>query len=325
MSDTIPDTDAGLDAAPGPAVLAPSDPPAVVHPRRRSRRAGVLSSPGGRLGVALLLVVVAVALAGPRLVGTDPFASVGPALAAPSVAHPMGTDDLGRDVVRLVVHGTRTSLLVGLGTMLVSAVIAMAVGAVGGFRPGRLDDLLMRGTELVQVVPRFFLAVVVVALFGPTLPNLIALLGLTSWTWTARVVRAETLSLRERDFVEAARSLGGGDGHILRRHIAPNVLPSTLVMLSVCASGAILVEAGLGFVGLSDPDVVSLGTLASNAQRFLRTAWWLAVFPGAALLLIVVGINLVGDAVGDAHGDRLGRGRFTDRASGQRSARGKAA
>lgn len=263
-------------------------------------------SPAGLLGVGLLTVVALVAVVGPWVWSADPFVSVGPPLQPPSSAHPLGTDDLGRDLAALVVHGLRTSLVVAMGVVAIASVLAVTIGAVAGFRPGTVDDLLMRATEIVQVVPRFFLAVVVVALFGTALTNLVVLLGLTSWTWTARVVRAETLSLRERDFVVAARALGASHTHILRRHVGPNVVPTTLVMLSVCASSAILIEAGLGFVGLSDPDVVSLGSLANNAQRFLRTAWWLAVFPGIALVMVVVGVNLVGDAVGDAYSQRQG-------------------
>lgn len=278
-------------------------------PAKRPRR-GPLGplwrTPAGAVGIALLGTVTAVGVIGPWLLDTDPFTSVGAPLQPPSTAHLMGTDDLGRDLLTLVVHGMRTSLLVSLGVVTIAAVIAVVVGAVAGFRPGLVDDALMRATETVQVVPRFFLAVVVVALFGTALSNLIVLLGLTSWTWTARVVRAETLSLRERDFVLASRSLGASNSHILVRHIATGVLPTTLVMLSVCASSAVLIEAGLGFVGLADPDVVSLGYLANNAQRFLRTAWWLAVFPGIALVMVIVGINLVGDAVGDAFSERGG-------------------
>ncbi len=263
-------------------------------------------TPAGVVGITLLVTVTAIGVIGPWLLDTDPFTSVGAPLQAPSTAHLMGTDDLGRDLLTLVVHGMRTSLLVSLGVVTIAAVIAVVVGAVAGLRPGLVDDVLMRATETVQVVPRFFLAVVVVALFGTALSNLIVLLGLTSWTWTARVVRAETLGLRERDFVVASRSLGASNTHILVRHIATGVLPTTLVMLSVCASSAVLIEAGLGFVGLADPDVVSLGYLANNAQRFLRTAWWLAVFPGIALVMVIVGINLVGDAVGDAFSERGG-------------------
>lgn len=274
---------------------------AVVRRRPRGERAGeAFGSPGGRLGALLLGSMLLAAVLGPLLVTLDPLTSAGAPLAPPSSAHRFGTDDLGRDVVALVLHGLRTSLLVAAGVIAVAGLLGVIIGALSGWYGGTLDDVAMRFTEMVQVVPRFFLAVVVVALFGPGLLNLILVLGLTSWTWTARVVRAETLSLRRREFIDAARAAGGSPVYILARHVWPNILGTTLVMLSVCASSAILIEAGLGFVGLTDPDVVSLGYLANNAQRFLRTAWWLTVFPGSALVLTIVGINLVGDAFGDA-------------------------
>lgn len=296
--------------APGaPPLRAPPVTP-LTGRRTVGRRPGgprrVLRSAGGLLGAVLIALTLAVAVAGPAVVGDEPFRSVAAPLQAPSTDHVMGTDDLGRDVLTLVVHGLRTSLVIAVGVVALAGVIALGVGAVAGSRPGRVDDVLMRSTEMVQVVPRFFLAVVVVALFGTGVRNLVLLLGVTSWTWTARVVRAETLSLRRRGFVDAARAFGAGEVHILRRHIAGNVLPTALVMLSVCASSAVLIEAGLGFVGLADPDVASLGSLASNGQRFLRSAWWLAVFPGAALLVLILGMNLLGDAMGDAHRARLG-------------------
>jgi peptide/nickel transport system permease protein len=155
-------------------------------------------------------------------------------------------------------------------------------------------------TEFVQVIPRFFLAVVVIALFGPGLDRLILLLALTSWPLMARVVRAEVLSVKSRDFVEAARSLGAPPARILARDILPNALGPTIVVASLNAAGVILLEAGLSFLGLGDPDVVSWGYLANNAQRFLRIAWWMAVFPGVAIALAVLGLNLLGDAVSDA-------------------------
>jgi peptide/nickel transport system permease protein len=158
----------------------------------------------------------------------------------------------------------------------------------------------MRLTEFVQVVPRFFVAVVVIALFGPGLDRLVLLLGLTSWPLIARVVRAEVLSLKTRDFIEAARSLGAPAARILWREILPSVLPVAIVLASVNAGGVILLEAGLSFLGLGDPHVVSWGYLANNAQRFLRVAWWMVLFPGAAIALAVLGFNLVGDALNDA-------------------------
>lgn len=278
--------------------MTTADVPPVATPSRRLVPR-LTTDLGTVVGFALLTAVVAVAVFAEQIAPGDPFSSVAAPLLTPSVRHPFGTDDLGRDVFTAVVHGLRTSLLIGAVVALIAGTIGTTIGAISGFGGRLVDDVLMRLTEFVQVIPRFFLAVVVIALWGPGVGHLALLLGATSWTWTARIVRAETLSMRRREFVDAARALGANDARVLRRHIVPNVLPPTVVMVSLGASTAILIEAGLGFIGLSDPDTVSLGYLAANAQRFLRTAWWMALFPGIAIVAAVLGINLVGDAVTD--------------------------
>jgi peptide/nickel transport system permease protein len=219
----------------------------------------------------------------------------------------MGTDDLGRDLLGGVVHGARTSLVVAFAVTGLAGVLGIGIGTVSGWRGAMLDDVLMRITELVQVVPRFFLAVVVIALFGPGVDRLILLLGLTSWPLIARVVRADVLSLRTRQFVEAAHALGARGPRILAREILPSILPSAVVVASVNVGSVILVEAGLSFLGLGDPDVVSWGYLANNAQRFIRVAWWMVLFPGAAIALAVLGLNRVGDALSDALNPQIER------------------
>ena len=276
---------------------------AVLDGPTSATRAGlgrVFRSRAGRVGIVLtggLLVLVLLAI---RIVPADPFASVGAPLNAPTLAHPMGTDDLGRDLLAGVAHGTRTSLVLALVVSLLAGLIGVVVGALAAWDAGRGDDALMRLTEFVQVVPRFFLAVIVIALFGPGLARLALLLALTSWPGIARVARAEVLSLKQREFVEAARALGARGPRVLAREILPNALPPILVMVSLNAAGVILIEAGLSFLGLGDPDVISLGYLASNAQRFLRVAWWMAAFPGAAIALAVLGLNLLGDGLNEA-------------------------
>ena len=259
----------------------------------------VLRASGGILGAALTVAFVVLAILAHVVAPVDPFASVGAPLTPPSRGHALGTDDLGRDVFAGIVHGTRTSLAVTLAVTAIATILGVAVGAVAGYRGGGVDDVLMRGTEAVQIVPRFFLAVIVIALFGPGLDRVVLVLGLTSWPAIARVVRAETLSLARREFVDAAHALGAKTGRILLRHVVPNALPTALVVISLNAAAVILLEAGLGFMGLGDPRSISLGYLANNAQRFLRVAWWMTVFPGAAIALAVLGLNLVGDALGD--------------------------
>jgi peptide/nickel transport system permease protein len=267
-----------------------------------------LRTPGAVLGLALTGALLALALFADVVAPGDPFASVAPPLSPPSRAHLLGSDDLGRDLLSGVVHGARTSVAVSLGVTAVAALIGIVIGAIAGYTPGGVDDLLMRGTESVQVVPRFFLAVVVIALFGPGLDRMVLVLGLSSWPAIARVVRAETLSLARREFVDAARALGASAPRILMRQVVPNALPAALVVVSLNAASVILLEAGLGFIGLGDPRAISLGYLANNAQRFLRVAWWMAVFPGAAIALAILGLNLLGDALADVGNPRRVRG-----------------
>ena len=285
-----------------PAFDISSHPPRALEPPVSGGRGGrfrILRSGAGGVGLVLTAGLLAIALLAPRIAPADPFASVGPPLSPPTLAHPMGTDDLGRDLLSGVAYGIRTSLVLALVVSVLTGVIGVVVGALAAWEGGRVDDALMRFTEFVQVVPRFFLAVLVIALFGGGLDRLAVLLALTSWPWMARVVRADVLSLKQREFVEAARSLGAGRLRILLREVLPNALPSVVVAVSLNAAGVILVEAGLSFLGLGDPDVVSLGYLANNAQRFLRVAWWMAAFPGAAIALAVLGLNLLGDGLND--------------------------
>lgn len=267
--------------------------------RRRGRRRGVLATPAALLGAALLAVVLVGGLLAGVFGPTDPFASVAAPLQPPSPAHPMGTDDLGRDVLSGVMHGARTSLIIVLSVLGIAGPIGVAIGIVSGYRKGVVDALLMRFTEIFQTIPHFFLAVIVIALFGAGIDRVIVVLGLTLWPMLARVVRAETLSVSEREFVEAARSLGLSEIRIMLRHVLPNVMPPATVVITLLGATVILLEAALGFIGLGDPSVMSWGYLANNAQRFLRTAWWMAFFPGVAIILAVLGLNLMGDALSD--------------------------
>lgn len=260
---------------------------------------GLLSTPAVLLGVLLLTLVLLAALLAGTVGASDPFDSVARPLQPPSAAHPMGTDDLGRDVLAGVLFGARTSLAVALSVLAIAAPIGIGIGVWSGYRGGIIDALLMRLTELFQTIPHFFLAVIVIALFGAGVERVVLVLGLTLWPVLARVVRAETLSLTQREFVEAARSLGLKETKVILHHIVPNVLPPAIVLITLLSATVILIEATLGFIGLGDPGVMSWGYLANNAQRFLRVAWWMAVFPGAAILIAVLGLNLCGDALSD--------------------------
>ena len=247
----------------------------------------------GLLAVFVLVSALAVLLA------PDSFAAKASPLLPPSDLHPFGTDDLGRDVFAGVVQGARTSLLVGFTAAGVAALLGLAIGGFSGIRGGALDAVLMRLTELVQALPRFFLLIVVVSLFGSGLSLMIAVIGFTSWPAVARVFRAQILSMAEREFILAARSIGAGDLRILARHALPVALPVIAAQVSYQAGSAILTEAALSFLGLGDPGVVSWGALLGSAQHFVREAWWMSLFPGVAITLTVLACNLVADATGD--------------------------
>ena len=242
--------------------------------------------------------MVAVALGADRLAGHDPFALAGPPLSAPSGDHPMGTDDLGRDLFSAVVHGARTSLVVAVTTTLLATAIGLVVGLQAGYRGGWVDNALMRLTEFVQIIPRFFLAIVVLAMFGEGYRNLVLVLALSSWPVIARSVRSVVLTVRQRPFVTAAIAIGATRRRVLAREVLPSVVPVLVVLAGLLVADTILIEASLSFLGLGDPDRASWGALAANAQQFLRTAWWLAVFPGLAIVLTVLGVNLLVDDAG---------------------------
>ena len=295
------------------AELAPVAVPAPPVVRERSALRAVASLPGGRIGALLTTATLATALLAPVIATSDPSALVAAPLSPPTIAHPMGTDAIGRDVFSGVVHGARTSLFVASSVTLLAFACGAVVGMSAGWRGGLLDDALMRVTELFQVVPRFFLVVVAVALFGPGIDRIVLALGFTSWPVLARVMRGEVLAMCELDFVAAARASGATGGRIVWRQLLPNVMPSAAVLLGLLFGQVILVEASLGFLGLGDPNALSWGLLAGRAQGFLRVAWWLAVFPGLAIAAAVLGINLLADAYAGVLGGATGIGRTPER------------
>ena len=269
---------------------------------RRIRDA--LRTPAGAFGSFLTTLMLGVSLMAPLLAPRSPMAISGPSLSAPSLAHPMGTDAIGRDLLSGVLFGGRTSLFIGSVVVSLALVIGLFVGMLAGYCGGFIDNALMRLTELFQVLPRFFLAVVAVAVLGPGLDRIVLVLALTSWPVLARVVRAETLSLKHQDFVRAAQACGATPTRIVLRELLPNVLPSALVMATLMIGQVLLIEAGLGFIGLADPAIVSWGSLAGGAQEFLRVAWWLPLFPGLAITGTAVGLNLLGDAFSSHSGGK---------------------
>ena len=241
--------------------------PFLADPRPRRRR--FAGNAAAVAGLVLTAPVVAVALLAGRIAPANPFQTwPEDRFRPPSAGHPMGADQLGRDLFSGVVRGAHTSLSVVLGVVLISSVVGLVLGVVAGYRRGVVDDVVMRLIETLQSVPRFFLAVLVTGWFGTDASTLVVLLGLTSWPLLARVVRAQTLSLREREFLVASRSFGSSDLRILLRHVVPNVVPAALVVIAVTGSRVVLLEAGLAYLGLSDPNVPSWGALVNNAQPY---------------------------------------------------------
>jgi peptide/nickel transport system permease protein len=275
----------------------PLSSPAARFPAGRSFPVQVL--PLARwLGLALLLPGLLAALAAPQLAPFDPFARAGAPFQTPSAQNWLGTDDLGRDLLSAVIYGARTSLIVGASVTVLTLLLGLSLGLVSGFSGGWVDELLMRLTELFQTVPRFFLAIAVIALFGNSLLNVVLVLALTSWSGLARIARAEVLSLRERDYILAARAVGMRSRRILWRHLMPNAIQPLLAATPIVVGSAILTEASLSFLGLGDPNTISWGYLLNNAQPFIRRAWWLPVFPGLAITMSVLGLSLALDEMG---------------------------
>lgn len=259
------------------------------------------------LGAGILVLLLLAGAVAPWLAAA-PHLIVADALQPPGAGHLFGTDDLGRDLFAAVLHGARTSLLVGLCAAGLSALLGLLIGGLAGRRAGLLDDGLMRFTDLVQALPRFFLIVMVVSLFGSQLAIVVLVIGLTSWPSTARLVRAQVQGIFTREFALAARAAGARDTDILVRHALPIAAPVVAAQVSFQAGGAILAEAGLSFLGLGDPSVVSWGTLLGAAQHFVREAWWMSAFPGAAITLTVLACNLLADGMG-VRGEAAARGR----------------
>lgn len=251
-------------------------------------------------GLVLLALFFFVAVFADQLAPRDPQKTSEKTFRPPSAEFPFGTDDLGRDVFSGVVHGTRISLLIGITVALLSGLLGVLIGAAAGYAGGFLDDLLMRLTELFLIPPRLFLALVVAALFGSNYYTLVVVLIVTYWPMTARLVRAEVMSLKERNFVEAARALGASHTRILFHEILPNAFPLIVTNLMLMVGGVILVQAGLEFIGLGDSNHISWGYMLHNGEHFMRDAWWTLLFPALAVSLLVLSLNAVGDALNHA-------------------------
>lgn len=264
---------------------------------------------GAVIGLAILVAVVLVALFGQLLYPESPWRMVQRPFLPPFAVdgYPLGTDALGRDVMAGIVHGARVSLLVGLVSTLAALLIGMPLGALAGYYGGFADNALMRFTEFFQTIPSFALAIVLVAILEPSVSSIVLAIAVVSWPPVARLVRGEFLSLRTREYVQAATVAGQSDIAIIVREILPNSLSPVIVLASLTVATAILLESSLSFLGLGDPNVMSWGYMIGAARTVIRQAWWMSVFPGIAILLSVLALNLIGEGLNDALNPRLAR------------------
>jgi peptide/nickel transport system permease protein len=273
-----------------------------LHFWRRFRR--------NRAALVALFVLIAItltAIVGPYVYTVDPFEMMGRASTPPSKRFWLGTDVSGRDMLAGLIHGARVSLLIGIAASLCATLVGLIVGAVAGYYGRAVDNILMRCTDFFLTIPSFVLAVVLIAIFRPSVTNVTIAIGIVSWPPVARLVRAEFIAQREREYVLAARALGMSDIEIMIRQILPNALPPVIVVSSLLVATAILTESGLSFLGLSDPNVISWGYMIGVGRTVLRLAWWMPAIPGIAILVTVLCINLVGEGLNDALNPRVQR------------------
>jgi len=268
-----------------------------------------LRNPSGLIGLVILVIAVAIAIFGPLIFPTSPWRVIQrpfvPPLTLPHLW--LGTDALGRDVFAGIIYGARVSLLVGLVSTLVALAVGVPLGAMAGYFGGRIDDALMRFTEFFQTIPSFALAIVLVAILQPSIYSITASIAIVSWPPVARLVRGEVLSLRSREYVQAAVVTGQTTSWIIWREILPNALSPVIVLASLMVATAILLESSLSFLGLGDPNLISWGYMVGAGRTVIRQAWWITVFPGIAILVAVLGLNLIGEGLNDALNPRLAK------------------
>jgi peptide/nickel transport system permease protein len=267
-----------------------------------------LSNPLALAGFIIILLIFVLAMLAPFIAPYDPNEiNVKAILLGPSMQHWMGTDGLGRDVLSRMLHGGRISLLVGLVAVGISTLIGILLGAIAGFYRGWVDVLIMRLVDVMLSIPSFFLILAVIAFLTPSIINIMIVIGLTSWMGVTRLVRAEFLSLCEREYVMASRTLGARDYRLIFKHLLPNSLTPIIVSAVLGVAGAVLMESGLSFLGLGvQAPQASWGNILTDGKEYIQFAWWLSLFPGLAILITVLGYNLLGEGLRDALDPRSG-------------------
>jgi peptide/nickel transport system permease protein len=295
-----------------PTVAAAASSKAQAKPAMRVEHPGVeamrmfLRNPAAIAGMAMLLIVLLVAIAGPWVYPADPFEIKAAPLTPPfSEDAWLGSDYLGRDVLTALIYGGRATLLVGAVAALLSVLIGITLGAFAGYYGGKVDAALMKLTEFFQVLPALLFAMVVVTLFSPTLVTVTLAIGIVSWTGTARLTRAEFMKFRGLEFVRAERAIGARDARIIWKVILPNALPPLVVSATLAIGAAILFEAGLSFLGLGDPNQMSWGLMIGSSRQYVLSCWWAVAFPGMAIFVTVLAVSLIGDGLNDALNPKL--------------------
>ncbi|MBI1822023.1 MAG: ABC transporter permease [Nitrospirae bacterium] len=258
-------------------------------------------------GALIIALILTIALLAPFISKEDPAKiDIKNILSPPSREHWMGTDELGRDVYSRIIYASRVSLNVGFVAVGISIVIGVMIGAISGYYGGALDDALMRFTDIMLSIPTFFLILAVIAFLGPNLFNIMLIIGVTTWMGVARLVRAQFLATQEMDYITAARALGANDARIISLHLLPNTLSPVYVSAILGVAGAILVESSLSFLGLGvQPPTPSWGNMLTAGKDNIEIAWWLSFFPGAAILITVLGYNLLGEGLRNMLDPRL--------------------
>ena len=264
-------------------------------------------SPELKIGFLLLAILIFLAVFGPQIAPYRPGTFTDDLLHPPSRQYLFGTDGLGRDVYSLVLYGTRTSLRIGILAASISMLIGTTIGALSGYYGGVLDKIVSELINIFLMLPTLFLIIMVVAIFGSSIDNVIIVIGVTSWMGTARLMRAQTISLKERTFVRAARVIGEGDFMILIRHIIPNGIFPVLANVTMSISSAILYEASLSFIGLGDPTVVSWGQIIYNGRNYMSSGWWVATCAGLGIVITVFAFHLISEGINRLLNPNLGR------------------
>lgn len=266
-----------------------------------------LKSPAALIGLALLVCIVALAMFAGVLFPRDPLGLAGRPLQWPALGGRLllGTDVSGRDIAAQIAHGARTTLMIGVVATVIAIVIGVVIGAFAGFYGGLIDDVLMRLTEAFQTLPNFILLLVLVVVVGSNITAVTTAIGIVSWPAVARITRAEFLTLRNREFVQACRTLGLTNRWIIFREILPNALAPIIVYGAVVMATAILLESSLAFLELSDPNIASWGNLIGQGRKVLRSEWYVAAIPGLAILMTILSVSLVGQGLNDALNPRL--------------------